>query len=333
MRVVFFQRKPYDFHFSIEKLFDTLRANFPKSISYTIFTLPYLSQGVFSRLRNGLAAYKHQGQINHITGDIHFITPFLNKNITINTFHDFTFLKNSTGIKHALLKYFWVTLPVKRSRYITVISQTTKEEIIQLTHCSEDKIFVIPNIIPSHITFQPKTFNTNKPTILHIGTTPNKNLNRLIEALAPINCHLTIIGKLNPLQRALLSKHAISFSNKYQLTDDELLNEYKTCDLVSFCSLNEGFGLPILEAQAVGRPIITSNISSMPEVAGDGACLVDPYNILAIKDGIQKIIEDKSYQDLLIQNGIKNIKRFQSSVVANQYIELYQRIVPNICCQ
>jgi glycosyltransferase involved in cell wall biosynthesis len=85
--------------------------------------------------------------------------------------------------------------------------------------------------------------------------------------------------------------------------------------------------MPILEAQATGRPVITSNLSSMPEVAGDGACLVNPYDVNSIKEGIQKVISDNHYRQQLITNGLKNVKRFNPKTVAGQYESLYKKLM------
>jgi len=84
--------------------------------------------------------------------------------------------------------------------------------------------------------------------------------------------------------------------------------------------------MPILEAQAVGRPVITSNILSMPEVAGDAACLVDPFDVSAIREGILKIIQDGSYREELIRKGQMNIRRFDPEKIALQYLDLYKKV-------
>jgi len=83
--------------------------------------------------------------------------------------------------------------------------------------------------------------------------------------------------------------------------------------------------MPILEAQATGRVVITSNILSMPEVAGDAACLVDPENIAGIRAGFMKIINDDDYRNHLIERGFENIKRFDPQRIAQQYLSLYQK--------
>ncbi|MCW3789203.1 glycosyltransferase family 4 protein [Plebeiibacterium sediminum] len=322
----YFHRKPYNFHFSIEQLFSNIQSQFSSEISCNNVILPYYSKGMLSRIKNGLFAKQKQGLINHITGDIHFITPFLSKKRTINTYHDFTFLKNSKGISRFILCFFWVYLPVKRSKYLTTISETTKQELIKYGRCKPEKIVVIPNIISNQYKAVKKTFNKECPTILHIGTTPNKNLDRLINALEGVRCNLQIIGKLNDTTTTLLKQNDINYINQFQIPEEKLRQAYIDCDLLSFCSLNEGFGLPILEAQATGRPVITSNLSSMPEVAGDAACFVDPYNTDSIKEGIEKVIANEEYRNTLISKGLENVKRFNPKVVASQYEALYNKI-------
>ncbi|ASB50971.1 glycosyltransferase family 4 protein [Alkalitalea saponilacus] len=330
MQITYFQRKPYDFHYSIEKLFDTIRTYLPEEIRFSVVTCPYHSLGITTRIKNILFAYRNKGEINHITGDIHYLSLSLPVTNTINTFHDFTFLRTSNKLKYAFLKLFWVTIPVKRSSIVTVISETTKRELIQLTGCAEEKIKVIPNIIPSHFVPVPKQFNSHKPIILHIGTTPNKNTERLFEAIKNIHCQLLIVGKLSKEHQDLLQKYDIDYTNYFKISEEQLTSLYQQCDILSFCSLNEGFGMPILEAQATGRPVVTSNISSMPEVAGEGACYVNPFDVNDIRKGILSVINDDTYRETLITNGLKNTKRFQPKEVAAQYVAIYEEISNSI---
>nr|WP_321452405.1 glycosyltransferase family 1 protein [uncultured Carboxylicivirga sp.] len=325
-KVTFFFRKQYYFHHSIEKLFSDIQSGLTSAISCNNVTLPFYSRGIIPRIKNGIFSNKKQVGINHITGDVHFITPFLSKKRTINTYHDFTFLKNSKGISHFILWFFWVYLPVKRSRYLTTISEITKKELIKYGKCKAEKIMVIPNIISEDYKRVDKVFNQTCPTILQIGTTPNKNLERLIEAIEGISCRLHIIGQLNTSIINSLERCNINYLNQHQIPEKELRQAYVDCDMVSFCSLNEGFGLPILEAQSTGRPVITSDLSSMPEVAGEGACLVDPYNVDSIRNGILKVMNDDTYRKQLIKKGFENCKRFNPKVVASQYEALYKKI-------
>jgi glycosyltransferase involved in cell wall biosynthesis len=96
--------------------------------------------------------------------------------------------------------------------------------------------------------------------------------------------------------------------------------------MLLFASTYEGFGLPIIEAQAVGRPVITSDLCSMPEAAGGAACLVDPYDVAAIRQAVLRVMEDHEYRDDLIARGLVNVERFRASKVAAQYAQLYRTV-------
>lgn len=96
--------------------------------------------------------------------------------------------------------------------------------------------------------------------------------------------------------------------------------------MLCFVSLYEGFGMPIIEAQATGRPVVTSNLGAMAEVAGRGAHLVDPEESGSIRQGVVKILEDGAYREQLVEKGLKNVKRFRAETVAGQYMALYSDI-------
>ena len=98
------------------------------------------------------------------------------------------------------------------------------------------------------------------------------------------------------------------------------------CDFVAFASISEGFGAPIIEAQACGQPVITSDVSRMKEVACEGACLVDPLNVLQIRNSILKIINDACYRDRLRASGTLNVMRYSPTTISEQYFDLYKNI-------
>ncbi len=268
----------------------------------------------------------NQGDINHITGDIHFVALFLKKKKTILTVHDIGSVLNKTGIKHKILRYFWFTMPFARVQYITVISEFTKQEILENFTLDPEKISVIPDCVSAKISYSEKSFNTEKPNILQIGTKANKNLENLIPALEGISCKLTIIGKLSEKQTALLKTHEIDYENRFNLPFLVLLDTYKQADIVTFISTYEGFGVPILEAQASGRPVITSNLSPMKEVAGEGALLVNPENPEEITSAFNQLISDAELRKDLIEKGLENVKKYSAKSVADQYYKLYQEI-------
>ncbi len=324
IKVVFFQRKPYPFHKSLEFIFDDVRQRMPESIESVKYVFTEFSKGIFPRISIIKESNRNQGTINHITGDIHFAAIGLPKRNTLITVLDCRMLSDSKGIKHALLKYFWFTLPLKFCRYVTVISEATKRELLKYANYPGENIHVIPVAISTSYVFNPKPFNKKKPRILQVGTTVNKNIARLVEAVKAIECSIQFIGELAPEHVELLNVYGIEFISNKDVGEDELIKAYSQCDIVSFVSTYEGFGMPIIEANAVGRVVVTSNILSMPEVASDAACLVDPFNTDSIRDGISRVINDDMYREELINNGKSNCARFEPQKIADMYLALYQ---------
>lgn len=324
MDVVFFNREKREVNFSIEELFCMLKKEFEKKISFSDF---YFDKNK-SRLSNILTARKFQGNINHITGDVNFLALGLNGSKTILTVHDLGFFENPIHKWHTKLLYklLWLSLPLKKVKYITTVSQFTKDKIKQYFPYLEKKIIVIHNPYNPIFKFSQKPFNVEKPRILLIGTGDHKNHNRLFEAVKNISCSLSIIGKLTSEQKTILKNYKIEYTNDYALTLADVYKKYLECDLLYFASLYEGFGLPIIEANAVGRPVITSNIASMPEVAGNSALLVDPYSVNEIRTAIIRLIENEALRQQLIENGKKNIEKFEISKIANQYLSLYKKV-------
>ena len=165
-----------------------------------------------------------------------------------------------------------------------------------------------------------------KPKSLQVSYGDYKNLVRLTEALKDIPCHLTIVGQLSEEQQKYLQQAGVEYTNKYNLSQEEIIDVYKACDIVSFVSLFEGFGMPIIEANTIERVVLTSNLSSMPEVAGDAALFVDPYNVADIRRGLQELINNEELRTRLIDNGRRNRERFNPDVIAEQYYQIYRRL-------
>jgi len=312
-------------NFSIEASFQRMMENFPQDsdIKLVSFTSTHLSNGILPRIRGIIEARRQAADINHVTGDVHYLVLGLPGRRTILTIHDCGLMRHPNPLARRILKWFWLDLPVRHCRYVTAVSEATRQDIIHHTGCTPDKIHVIPTIITDSFRRSDRPFNVQYPRILHIGLAPNKNLERHITALGGIDCKLHIIGKLEPEHLRLLEAHRIDYSSEYNINQDGMQRAYEESDLLLFASTLEGFGMPILEAQTVGRPVITSNISSMPEVAGDAACLVDPYSVESIRAGVMSVTGDAAYRESIVSKGFENCRRFSAPQVARQYEALY----------
>lgn len=298
----------------------------PTTILCRTHVAPRFSQGLWPRIASIVDAGRNAGAVNHVTGDVHFLALGLPGKNTVLTIHDCGILRRSRGLKRALLKYFWYTLPMARCRVVTAISAATRNELIELAVAPAEKIRVIHDCVSPEFQASPAVFNRVRPTILILGTAPNKNLERLAAALEGFACLVVLVGRPTDNQRAMFLDRRIHLIELGDVNNSEILTAYQRCDLVLFASTHEGFGLPILEAQAVGRPVVTSNCSSMPEVAGDAACLVDPLDSRSIHAGIERVICDETYREQLINRGFENVRRFSATQIAAEYASLYREI-------
>jgi glycosyltransferase involved in cell wall biosynthesis len=329
INVVFFQRKQRNLgNFSVEIYFKQVIDNLPLDINPILIEMPFISNGFFKRFFNILYCILKQGDVNHITGDIQYVAMFLKKKKTILTILDCGSLLDFDGLKKIIFKKLWFDIPIKKSKYITAISLATQSDIIKHTNCDETKIKVIYFLSNSKFRRSEKAFNNNMPVLLQIGTAPNKNILRLIEAIKDIKCKLVIVGKLNLEVSNLLNLNNINYvSYEFRLTDEEIENLYVDADIITFVSTLEGFGMPIIEGNLVGRLVVTSNVTSMPEVAGESAILVDPYSISSIRNGIINAIENENERNKYIELGYANAKRFDPIEISAQYANLYREIL------
>lgn len=275
-------------------------------------------------LKNLFQYKKGKAEIYHITGHIHYMALVLPVNNTVLTIHDLVILRIRKGFRRFVLKKLLFDLPVKRLKYITVISENTKKELIACTNCPEEKIRVIENPVrDDFIATKTREFDRECPVVLQVGTSPVKNLPGLTAALKGVKCRLRVIGPLDESQIAALEENGIDYENRAGLTDEGLRDEYLNADMVVFCSTYEGFGLPIIEAQATGTPLITSSLSPMKEVAGEGALLADPYDPESIRNAIRTLIDEPETRKRIVERGNANVRRFSSDRIAGRYAELY----------
>ena len=324
MSVTYFRRNPYADNFSIEEIFNTLEANLPDDFEFCRKILPCKNNSVAKIVKNLFFAYRNRGYINHITGDVHYLALVLPKKNTILTIHDCSILERSSGIKKKFLWFFWYYWPSTRAKYITVVSLTTKNNLLKHVKLNPEKVRVIHNCLTASFKIKTSSFNKIKPRILQVGIMPHKNQGRMFKALENIPCTLVIIGKpVDDLLLFLNDKH-IDYELYNELSREEVINLYSSSDLLLYVSLIEGFGLPIIEAQATGLAVITSNLSSMPEIAGNGACFANPLDVNSIRESVIKVIEDDDYRNEIICNGFINVKRFDPKKLACEYANLYQ---------
>jgi glycosyltransferase involved in cell wall biosynthesis len=231
-----------------------------------------------------------------------------------------------------------------RSDRILTTSEASKRDILRFFNVSPDKIEVTYNAIDERFLAAPspgdvarvrERFQLDHGFVLYTGAIkPHKNLVRLIEAFAEVrqgpfeDLKLLIIGdeisKLPALRRAVhshkLHKHVrfLGF-----LPDETLAILYRLAAVFVFPSLYEGFGLPPLEAMASGTPVVTSNVSSLPEVVGDAAVLVDPYRVDSIVDGIRQVLTDPQLAATMRAKGIARARQFTWEQSASRTHEIY----------
>jgi len=322
LRVVLIYRKHREGAYSIEELFHTIAGELGKQIE----VIEYETGTRWNTLRDAWRLRKLNADIYHVTGDINYFVPLLPYKRTVLTVHDIGhYLFGLSGLKRWLYKWFWLVLPIWRAKAITSVSTETRENIekhIGITN----RVEVIENCYGSIFKPVEKLFAVNCPVILQVGTKPYKNVPRLIEALTGLHCRLVLIGSLDEEIKQKLVECEVDNENYADLTHEELYKQYVECDIVAFVSIGEGFGVPIIEAQATGRPLITANVSPMREVAGVDACLVDPLDVSQIREGILRIIVDSGYRDLLVERGLRNVARYSPDTISKQYLALYRRL-------
>ena len=138
---------------------------------------------------------------------------------------------------------------------------------------------------------------------------------------------MIIIGKLTNEIFEKLKKNKLNYENYISASKNKLVNEYKKSDLLLYPSNYEGFGIPIIEAQSIGRAVITSNLEPMITVAGKGALFVNPKNIKEISKSVKLIIKNQKLRNLLIDKGFQNIKRFKKETILNKHLIIYKNVI------
>jgi len=325
IKVHIFLRKPYKFeNHSVEKLFSSIVKEKNDEFEFILLKCPFHSKGFLRRFLNCIWAFFKQGDINHISGDTNFISIFLDKNKTINTFLDCYNLRHFTGLKKIIFKFFWFYIPIMKSKYITTISNFTKHELKVLLNTNKE-IKVIDCFLTQN-NYKKKIIE-NKNCALVIGTTKNKNIDKIFLAVKKTTFALLIVGKLDHKQKNFLLKNNIKYKNFINVSEKKIIELYNMSFVLVNPSLYEGFGLTNLEAQKMGVPVITSNISPMKEIMRDSAILINPNDEHEIHRNINKIHRDKLLRNKIIIKGYKNILNYDIKFAKKKYFDLYRKML------
>ena len=332
--------------------------NWPKNFQFkTVNWLRLWTQG-------GLAMQTFKDKLDVLFIPAHTLPIFRKPSLkTVVTVHDLgsEYLPQMHQLKQRLYLSLMQKYQLKTATKIIAVSKATKEDLVKRVGIGPDKIKVVYEGYEKEL-FKPVKSDTlvNKqslrtsdtevlslmPYFLSVGTVqPRKNLARLIEAFSLFvirysqkndkrqttnDLRLVIVGskgwlsdEIYKLPKKLGIEDRVKFLG--YVPDEKLPALYSGAEALVFPSLFEGFGLPILEAQACGCSVITSNLSSMPEVAGKGAILVDPYLVDDIVKSMVRI-KNQELRIKLIKKGFENIKRFSWEKCARETLQVLQKI-------
>jgi alpha-1,3-rhamnosyl/mannosyltransferase len=272
---------------------------------------------------------------------------------TVLTVHDLIpllFPRQSTW--QARLLFRWaLSLALRASHRVIAVSESTARDLQQYFHTPSERVSVIPEAPdptfyprpPAEVAAVRRKYGLPAPFVLYVGSNkPHKNLPRLIEAWSLLTPHvshftfhasrftLVIAGVWDPrYPEPRLLAERLGLQNVRWLgpvPEADLPALYSAATLFVFPSLYEGFGLPVLEAMACGVPVICSNTSSLPEVAGDAALLVDPTDVRALAAAITDLLEDESRREEMRERGLQQAARFSWERTAAMTLEMYREV-------
>jgi len=282
----------------------------------------------------------------------HYVLPPLTPCRSVVTIHDCIHLRFPQYLPNRLAYAYartsmWVA--THRSSRVLTVSEASKRDILEYFHIPESKIDVIYNGIDERFWSPPdpedsdrirERYQLDGRFVLYAGNIkPHKNLERLIDAFHTLrnsqgfdDVKLLIIGdeisKYATLRRAVhkhkLHKHVRFFGF---VSNQTLAVLYRLAAVFVFPSLYEGFGLPPLEAMASGTPVITSNVSSLPEVVGDAALLIDPYQPDAIASAMERVLNDAGLRDDLRARGLRRAREFSWDHTARRVRAIYDEVL------
>jgi glycosyltransferase involved in cell wall biosynthesis len=277
------------------------------------------------------------------------VLPLINPPRSVVTIHDLGFLYHPEAHTRAqrLHHRLFTRLSAKRATHIITVSEAVKHDLQHFYGIPAAKIEVTYHGV--HERFKPvtqssmleaaqKRYGIKQPYFLSVGTIqPRKNIARLIEAFAAAHAtidhhiNLVLVGKrgwqTEKIERRAAElgiAESVHFAG--YVSDQDLPAILSGALAFVFPSLHEGFGMPVLEAQACGTPVLASNVSALPEVVGDSGVLVDPYNVAAIANGLVRLASDPNLRDQLREQGLKHAASWTWERTAHQTLTVLEQI-------
>jgi len=276
-----------------------------------------------------------------------FYSPRIRKAKSVLTVYDMSFASYPDLQTTAVQRFYpKVRESCNKALKVITISNFSKAEILKFLDIPEEKVEVI---YPGVIVNEPKCSNSDEEKllskyqlsgsyVLFVGTIePRKNIAAIVKAFEILlqkykyRCELVIVGKLGWKYEECLRKIRGSRAQSRirmlgYVPDDDLPIIYKHASVFVYPSVYEGFGLPVLEAMAYDTPVITSNVSSLPEIAGDAALLVNPYDEGQIAEAMDKVMRDPEQRRQLIERGREQVKKYSWMETARRTLELYEQV-------
>jgi glycosyltransferase involved in cell wall biosynthesis len=247
-----------------------------------------------------------------------FSTPY------IFTVHDLMHLFYYSKM-HRLYYQQVIARLAKKAQKIITVSEFSKQQLVELLGINNDLIRVIYNGVDPSFALNTEKHEMGRPYLLYVGNRrKNKNLAAMLVAFAqakiPKDFIFLLTGNPNPELIVLLSKLRISSRVRFLgfVEEAELPKLYRGAYATMFVSLMEGFGLPVIESMASGTPVLTSSESSLPEIAGEAALCVSPYDVEAITDGINRLVDEKELYNELIEKGLRRAQDFSWQITARE---------------
>ncbi|HEX3046279.1 MAG TPA: glycosyltransferase family 1 protein, partial [Bacillota bacterium] len=318
----------------------------PFTRNYRYYSLPKDDEREESEIPHWLTTEK--ADVFHLPQN-GFRTPKTKTSKVVVTVHDLIPYFLPEMVRSSFLKRFIQEMPliVTRADRIVTVSEASKKDILKIFGVDPGKIVVIPSA-PAETYFPSPKIETQRMLaqlygiktsfILYIGgLNPRKNVAELIYAYSKI--HRELLGRQKLLIIGPEGKHRECLqrlTESLSLTDsvlfpgfiksEDLPLFYNSADLFVYPSLYEGFGLPPIEAMACGTPVVCSNVSSLPEIVGDAALQVNPYDTLALAEAMIKVLSNSTLRQSLIQKGLKRSKLYNWDQIARQMLDLYQEV-------